>query len=340
MNGYQRIAAATKGDPVDRTPVILHNFMMAAREAGLTMREFRSDPRQVARAFSESIERYGQDGLLVDIDTATLAGALGVPVAYPENEPAVCRGARLSTLAQVDELPPPDVARHEGVQVWLEAVRILKRQFGGEVFIRGNCDQAPFSLASLLRGAEGWMLDLMDPANEAAAFRLLDYCFEAGAQFLRLMAATGCDMLSSGDSSAGASLISPRLHRKFAHAYEARLAACAHELGLPYALHVCGNARPILPDLAATGSDAIELDFKTDSHSVHDALKDRATLIGNIDPTGVMVQGSPEVVESKCRELMAIFSDASRLILNAGCALPASTPPQNLRAMIRAAHGN
>jgi uroporphyrinogen decarboxylase len=338
MNGYQRTTAALRGEPVDATPVMLHNFMLAAREAGLPMREFRSDPRQIARAFSESVARYGQDGLMIDIDTATLAAAVGVPVAYPEDEPAVCRGARLNSLAEVDELPPPDVAKFEGVQVWLEAVRLLKQEFGGEIFIRGNCDQAPFSLASLVRGAEGWMLDLMEPENEAAAFRLLDYCYEAGTQFLRLMAATGCDMLSNGDSSAGSSLISPRLHRKFAHPYETRLAAFSHELGLPYAQHVCGNARPILAELVASGADAIELDFKTDSQSVHDALKDRATLIGNIDPTGVMTQGTPELVEAKCRELKAIFSDTPRLIVNAGCALPASTPPANLRAMIRTAH--
>jgi MtaA/CmuA family methyltransferase len=338
MNGYQRIKAALKGEPVDRTPVMLHNFMMAAREAGISMREFRSDPRQIVRAFSESIARYGQDGLLVDIDTATLAGALGVPVAYPEDEPAVCCGARLASLPEVDELPPPDVAKHEGIQVWLEAVRLLKREFDGEVFIRGNCDQAPFSLAAMLRGAEGWMIDLMEPDNEAAAFRLLDYCYEAGAQFLRLMALTGCDMLSNGDSSAGTSLISPRLHRKFAHSYETRLASFSHELGLPYAQHVCGNARPILADLVATGADAIELDFKTDAQSLHDTLDNRSTLIGNIDPTGVMAQGTPQLVESTCRELLAVFSDTPRLILNAGCALPATTPSENVRAMIRSTH--
>jgi uroporphyrinogen decarboxylase len=72
---------------------------------------------------------------------------------------------------------------------------------------------------------------------------------------------------------------------------------------------------------------------------VHDAFGNRATLIGNIDPTGVMAQGSPELVESKCRELMGIFQDSPRLILNAGCALPATTPPENLRAMVRTAHG-
>lgn len=37
MNGYQRIKAALPGEWPDQRPVMLHNFMMAAREAGLTM---------------------------------------------------------------------------------------------------------------------------------------------------------------------------------------------------------------------------------------------------------------------------------------------------------------
>lgn len=37
MNGYQRIRAVLNGEWPDKRPVMLHNFMMAAREAGLTM---------------------------------------------------------------------------------------------------------------------------------------------------------------------------------------------------------------------------------------------------------------------------------------------------------------
>jgi uroporphyrinogen-III decarboxylase len=39
----------------------------------------------------------------------------------------------------------------------------------------------------------------------------------------------------------------------------------------------------------------------------------------------------------KTRELAAVFAVPPRFILNAGCAIPATTPPENLRAMIRAA---
>jgi uroporphyrinogen decarboxylase len=66
-------------------------------------------------------------------------------------------------------------------------------------------------------------------------------------------------------------------------------------------------------------------------------LKNRLTFIGNIDPSGVLALGSPELIESKTRELLDVFSDEPRFILNAGCALPASTPPESLKAMIRTA---
>ncbi|KAA6316236.1 hypothetical protein EZS27_033425 [termite gut metagenome] len=39
MNGYQRIHSALHGIMPDRRPVMLHNFMLAAREAGYTMKQ-------------------------------------------------------------------------------------------------------------------------------------------------------------------------------------------------------------------------------------------------------------------------------------------------------------
>ena len=115
------------------------------------------------------------------------------------------------------------------------------------------------------------------------------------------------------------------------------MAECSHELGLPWALHICGNANPILSDLVATGADAFDLDFKTDAGRARAALQDHAAFIGNIDPSGVLALGTPEIVESHTRALIDTFSGEPRFILNAGCALPANTPSENLRAMIRAA---
>ncbi len=337
MNGYQRIAAALRGEQPDVTPVMLHNFMMAAHEAGVPMKTYRADPVQMARCFIEAVEKYRYDGIMVDVDTATLAGALGVPVMFPDDEPAICHGRRLGAPEEARALEPVDVGQYQGIQVWLEAVRLLKRYFGEEIYIRGNCDQCPFALAAAMRGSADWMMDIMTGENYQDASLLLEFCTNATVQFLILMSATGAHMLSNGDSPAGPSVVSPRIYRQFAMPYEARVVAASHGLGLPYVQHICGKTEPILEDMVSTGADGLELDYKTNARRARDILGGRAAFIGNLDPSGVLALGTVQEVEQKTRELLDIFNGDPRFILNAGCAIPASTPSENLRAMIRVA---
>jgi MtaA/CmuA family methyltransferase len=224
------------------------------------------------------------------------------------------------------------------IQVWLEAVRLLKEHFRDDIFIRGNCDQAPFTLASMMRGTQNWMLDLM-MADENLILRLLDYCTDAVCQFIRLMSQTGCDMVSNGDSPAGPSMISPEMYEKFAMPYERQIVDLAHSLGLPYALHICGDTGLILDRMLLTGADAFELDYKTDAGKVYNMYHNKATLIGNIDPSGVLALGTPDEVRKKTEELLVVYSGSHRFILNAGCALPPITPEENVKAMIEVARG-
>jgi len=337
VNGFERIEAVLRGRWPDRVPVMLHNFMLAAHEAGVTMERYRNDARAIARCFIEAIERYGYDGIVVDVDTATLAGALGAPVDFPADAPARSSGGRLRALDEVDELETPDVARYPGVQVWLEATALVREHFGNEVYIRGNCDQAPYSLAALVRSPEAWMMDLTEPENQQRAHRLLAHCAQATAQFIRLMAQTGAHMVSNGDSLAGPELVSPKLYREFALPYEKQIVELAHELARPYFLHICGKTDRILQDMVSTGADGLELDYRTDIRLAHELLRDNAVFIGNLDPSGLLASGTPTMVEEKARELMGVFADTPRLILNAGCAIPPTTPPENIRALMRAA---
>jgi MtaA/CmuA family methyltransferase len=339
MNGRQRIAAALRGEQPDTTPIMLHNFMMAAREAGITMAQYRRDPEAIARTFIQAVETYGYDGVVVDIDTATLAGALRVPVEMPDDAPASSHRGRIDSLEAAVGLPAPDVSRDPGVQAWLEAVRLLVRGIGGEIHIRGNCDQATFSLAALVRSIPGFLEDIADPGRQQAVCRLLDYCHLAVAQFVGLMAATGAHSVSNGDSTAGPDMISPALYRRYAAPYERRIAQQAHDAGVPWLLHICGKTDRILEDMVAAGADGLELDYKTDVRLARATLRDRAAFIGNIDPSAVLAMGTPAQVEKKTRDLLEAFAGEPRFILNAGCAIPATTPPENLKAMIRAARG-
>lgn len=333
MNGYQRIQAALNGEKADKIPIMLHNFWMAAEEAGVSMASFRENPKVIAEVFIRAIEKYEYDGILVDIDTVTLAGAVGVPVDFPEHEPARSAKGNLKNLEEVKKLKTANVENYRYIQNWLEATRLLKEHFKDEIFVRGNCDQAPFSLASMMRGSQDWMMDLVMGEPDLVT-ELLEYCTDITCQFINLMAQTGCDMVSNGDSPAGPEMISPDMYEMYALPYEKKVVESAHKNNLPYTLHICGNTDAILDLMVQTGSDAFELDYKTDVQKAYDVLKNKACFIGNIDPSGVIAMGTPDLVEQKTLELLGIFSKTNRFILNAGCAIPSNTPPENIKRMI------
>ncbi len=336
MNGYERVKAALAGEPTDKIPIMLHNFMMVAREAGITMKQYREDPKVIAETFIKSIDKYQYDGILVDIDTVTLAGACGVNIDFPENEPARSHKGILDTYDEFKNLKPVDVGSYKYVQIWCEAVRLLKEHYGDELYIRGNCDQAPFSLASMIRGTENWMLDFY-LTEESLIYELLDYCNEASSQFIKLMAQTGCDMVSNGDSPAGPDMIPAEMFEKWAKPYIKNMADTAHEAGVDYLIHICGNTDIIVNHMLETGADALELDYKTDTQKTFDLMKDKATFFGNVDPSGILALGTPAQVREKTTELLDIFSKTNKFVLNTGCALPSTTPEENIKAFIQTA---
>jgi len=338
MNGHQRITAAIKGVMPDKRPVMLHNFRLAAREAGYTMKQFRESPKVIADSYIQSVDRYGYDGVFVDIDTVTLAGVMGVPIDMPEDAPARCHGSWISSLEQVKNLEQKDVRQYQYAANWVEGVKLIKDYFGDEVYVRGNCDQSPFCLAAIVRGLENWLMDLMmDPVN---ASELLEYCTDITCQFIKFMSESGCDMVSNGDSMAGTSVISPAMYRIFALPYEKRVVEYAHQLGLKYTLHICGNTDLILEDMLQTGSDCFELDYKTDIRKIYNHFSKKATLIGNIDPSGVLAYGTVDDVERATRMVLDVYENSPRLIINAGCSIPPDTPEENIKTMINAAHSS
>lgn len=336
MNGYERITNVLKGKDADSVPIMLHCFMPAAREAGMDMKDYRDKPENMARAHIAYAEKYKLDGILVDVDTATLALAAGCGVDFPEDEPARVQKPAIERIDEVYSLQVPDISLNERVQIWLEAVRLIKQGVGDELFVRGNCDQAPFGLASMMRGPANWMIDLIDPASSKHVEKLLDHCSRISAQFIRLMAGTGADMVSNGDSPAGPSMISPDMYRQYALPAEQKMAEAAHECGLPYLLHICGNTDMILDEMAQSGADAIELDYETDIEKVLALIRqnDKLTFFGNIDPSGVIARGTPQQVRQKARGLLDLFAGSRGLVIGAGCAIPPGAPEENIRALV------
>jgi uroporphyrinogen decarboxylase len=82
----------------------------------------------------------------------------------------------------------------------------------------------------------------------------------------------------------------------------------------------------------------LELDYKVDLVKAKQAIQGRSTFLGPIEPSGVMALGTPELVTEKCKEAIEILAPGGGFILGPGCALPASTPPENVHAMLEAAY--
>ena len=341
MNGCERMKAAMRGEPADYRPVMLHNFMCSVKEAGINFDEFRQDPKKAAEVFIRSTEKYDLDAVLIDFDTATLAEACGCTVVdAPDKASVVVKGV-LDDITDVSRLKPVALENSRRVQTWLETSRILKEYFGKEKYIRCNCDQAPFSLASMLRNSQELMMDLADEDNEEDICALLDYCLDVSSQFIRLAAQTGADAVSNGDSVAGPAMISPAMYQKFGMPYEKPLAELAHTYHMDYLLHICGDTTKILEFMPTLGVDAMELDYKTDMQKMHDVLAGCTTVSGILDPSSVFLQGSPETVRKETMKLLDVYRDSRRLIACSGCALGPETPEENMKEFIAAvrSHG-
>ena len=188
----------------------------------------------------------------------------------------------------------------------------------------------------MIRGVEDMMMDLcLEDKN--TVFALLDYCWEVTSQFIKMMAEAGADMISNGDSPAGPSMLSPDMYERFALPYEKKVCEYAHQLGIPYLLHICGNTNIIIDQMILCRADVLELDYKTNIILAEEKMRGTTVFAGNIDPAGVLAFGTPDLVREKTIELLNIFKDNPRFILNAGCAIPSTTPSENLFAMIKAA---
>lgn len=336
MNGYERIKSALDGVMPDVRPVMLHNFLSAAEMSGVNMKHYREDPYIAAHCLIDSVERYNLDGVLFDVDTALLASAIGVPTDYPDDEPARTYAPLLTDISEVFVLEDIDISSNRRVQHATETVRILKSYFKDEVYVRGNCDQSPFSLATMIRTPELFLMDLIiDPEN---SLKLLDYTTGVTKQMIRLMSESGADMLSNGDSPAGPDMISPEMYRKFAFPYEKAVCDYSHECGKPYLLHICGKTDLILDDMSRIGLDAVELDYKTSIDSIFDTMHSSCTLFGTVDPSGIIALGTEKDVESKTIELLRRYDGCARLVVNAGCAIPRCAPDRNIRKFVETVH--
>jgi MtaA/CmuA family methyltransferase len=338
VNSIERVKAVITGKIPDRVPVCLHNCFMAAREAGVPMAKFRTDPEAIAKAYLISLEKYGHDCLLLDIDTTMLAEAMGAVGEFSEDEPAKIVKPAIQSLKEVDKLKVANPETDARIPALVEATRILAKQVGSEVALRGNADQAAFDLACMVLGISSFLEVLAAEPDNPAIFKLLEICYQSHLAVHRALIKAGATFTSMGDSLCGPDVCSPRTFQKFGRPFEERLVKELAAEGCFTAIHICGDTSLILDQLAEYDFCGFELDYKTDAIQAKRTAGARHVLFGNVDPSGVLALGTPDYVRQKTRELISSWKPGGLFVLNAGCALPASTPSENICAFVQTAH--
>jgi uroporphyrinogen decarboxylase len=337
MNSLERVRTVLAGEIPDRVPVCLHNFMLAAREAGVRMEDYRVNPEAIARAHLQAVEEYGHDCILVDTDTTMLAEAMGARSECAYDEPGRIVEPAIKSLDEVDKLKVVNPETDGRIPAILEGVRLMSKQLGKEVAIRGNADQGGFDLPCMVRGIENFLMDLLDCPDDPRLAQLMEVCYQSHLAVHRALVEAGAHLTSMGDSLASPDVTSPHLFERFARPYEERLIKDLTADGIFVVIHICGDTSRVLEIMAEYEPCGFELDYKTDAVKAKRTAGKRHVLFGNIDPSGVLANGTVEEVRASTRQLISAWKPEGRFILNAGCAIPPTTPPENIRAMIQVA---
>ena len=299
------------------------------------MKEFRSDPNHMAKAFIDASWKYGLDSILTDVDTALEAYAMGAGAEFPDDLPAKVTAPVSDRIEEVIEaIDPAKLKTDERIQIYLEAIRLIHRKTGGELFLRGNADQGPFSLATAVFGLTNMMTALADEKNSESILTLIERCYEVHLAFHIMVKEAGADMTSFGDSMGSPDLISPKMYRKFVAPFHRRLVSDLADRNIQTVCHICGKTDRILEDWSASGFSGVELDYKTNIPQAAAAMRNRSVVFGVVDPSGVFCFGDKAEIEQSTQAVMDCFPDGG-LVIGAGCALPAETPSANIEMFVQ-----
>jgi uroporphyrinogen decarboxylase len=338
MNSRELVHAAIRGETTPRRPCGPLAVHYTASLAGVSVRDYTLDPEIMADCIARYYERFRPDAVWLSADTWVTAEAMGAEVGFPgENQPMSGTGrVRIRCADDIDAIPPADPFAQGRMPLMIEALRLLRRRLGEDVFIVGCFDQSPFSLACALAGMSDVMLRLYDDPGFVEA--LLDRAVEYGSAYARALGRAGADLLSTGDSPAG--LLGTRLYGEVALPAERRVfEAIAEDCGIPVSLHICGNTTHILPDMARSGAHVLELDAAVDLGEACGRIPENIAIWGNLDPVALLRNGSPAEIEDAASRAIRTCrrNGRERFVLSSGCTLCPDTPEENVEALIRAA---
>ena len=329
MNSRERVLAALRREPVDRTPVCNPTSVATVALMDLVDAPFPEAnrvPELMARLGATSYTELGFDTIMPYFTTIQQSSALGCKIQWgqKDNWPTAITSEPLWRDPDEIRIPSNFLAHHDTKCV-LDAIKILKKQFDGEVAILGKT-MGPWTLSYDCFGLENFLLMSADDPGKTAA--CLDKLKEATVQFGLAQIEAGADALTLPDHATG-DLVSAGYYDRFSREIHSEL---VQRLPVPLILHICGRTMDRMEYIARTGVAAFHFDSKNDPAESVRVMRNRVALVGNINnPNTLYAQGPPEVREEVFRAL-----EAGVPLIGPECAIPLRTPIQNLKEIPRA----
>ncbi|HEY43181.1 MAG TPA: MtaA/CmuA family methyltransferase [Anaerolineae bacterium] len=330
MSPKRRFLTAMMGGSVDRVPVgnvvsVITVELMEIAQAWFPEAHLNSEA--MTRLAAASYEVLGYDTVMPIASVTQEASALGCDVEWgtPELMPSV----KTHPFAEMQDLLIVERwIEAPAIQVVLDALGLLRKAYGERVVIVGKV-MGPWTLSYHMMGVEDFLVStLQEPAR---AQRSLDILKSVTIDFAIAQMKAGADVICLADHATGG-MVSPDMYRDMLLPIHQEIIA---EIGCPTVLHCCGNTTDRLRYFVETGVDCYHFESQVNVEEAVSIAAGEMTLIGNINNPELLLSGTPEQVANACHH--AIRGGVQ--ILSPECAVPLTTPIENLQTLVDVAEG-
>jgi uroporphyrinogen decarboxylase len=331
VSSFSRVMSAIERKPVSRVPVVPQMFYATSKIIGVTFEEAMDDAEIMAKALLAGYESLGYDGVYADWESFTLITELfGCETYFKSGTIPMVNSSVISDRDDLRKIRPIEPEKEGRLPSHLRTIEIIKKELGDDapVFTRVV---APFTLASLLRGTNDFLRDIIrDPelVNEIIV-RLLPFIESLIVSKIE----RGADIIVMVDPIASGSLISKQMFREFSFPFIKDLMKKIYENGAIPSLHICGDSSSLIDLMIRTNAKILEVDHPVDI--AHTKLND-VCVQGNMNPPDFITKRPEQIFE----ESMKLIEDVGNrgFILSTGCDVPYNASLENIKAMVDASH--
>lgn len=342
MTSAERVFATMNFEPVDRPAVFpLEGSAWICKKHGLSYEDMYKLPDFGAQYLVDGFKELGSDAIFVGGSAwMAWAHAFGSPVkADVIGESINVEPAFDDPATQIPELSNEEVREKllgdYYVQCMLEQIKATKAIVGDEIPLMAGHD-GPLTACGVLVGMEKIMVSL--GMREPWIPKLMDFAVQCLAIYADLLAEAGCTILNLCDPVSSGDMISMRMFKKnVVPALEQYKEKKVHK-EVPVLVHICGKSGERVEFIRDFGAQFFSVDYMVDMDEMLEKCDHKMVMVGNINPAGTMLRGTPEdIYEETTKLLEKGKANGGGIIPCTGCELPAGSPLENVQAMKKAA---